>query len=72
MKEDRNKKIEVTRQIWDTVIDYEKAWLKAHNNANIPVQKLLEYFGAQIICEMYGCSVATEGIAKELIMEAFK
>ena len=70
MKEDQ--KIEVTRQIWDHIIDYEKAWLKAHTNAIIPVQKLLEYFGAQIICEMYGCSVVTEGIAKELIMEAFK
>ena len=72
MKEDHNKKIEATRQIWDNIIDYEKSWLKAHTYANIPVQKLLEYFGIQVICEMYGCSIATEGIAKELILEAFK
>lgn len=72
MSDDRNKKIEATRQIWDEIIAYEKSWVKTHTNANIPVQKILEYFGAQVICEMYGCSVATEGIAKELIFEAFK
>lgn len=72
MKEDRDKKIEVTRQIWNNIIDYEKAWLKIHTDAHVPVQKLLKYFGAQVICEMYGCNVATEGIARELIFEAFK
>lgn len=74
MKDDVKKEIaqlEQYRQIWETVVDYERAWLKAHNNCNVPVQKLLEYFGVQTICKLYGCTVYTENIARELIHQAF-
>jgi hypothetical protein len=74
MKDDAKKdaeQLEQYRQIWDNIIDYERAWLKAHNNSNVPVQKLLEYFGIQTICKLYGCTVYTENIARELINQAF-
>ena len=72
MKDGKNNDIEVTRKVWDEIIAYEKSWIKTHNNSNVPTQKLIEYFGVQRICEMYGCTVATDMIARELIIEAFK
>ena len=72
MKDGKANEIEAMRKIWDEVISYEKSWIKAHTQYNIPVQKLIEYFGAQNICKMYGCSVTNEVIARELIIEAFK
>lgn len=72
MKDAKNNNIEAIRKVWDEIVAYEKAWIKVHTNANIPTQKIIEYFGVQCICEMYGCTVATETIARELIFEAFK
>lgn len=72
MKDARNNEIEVTRKIWEDIIAYEKSWLKTHAQSNVPTQKLIEYFGVQRICELYGCTVANEAIARELIIEAFK
>lgn len=72
MKDAKNNEIEVTRKVWDEIISYEKSWIKTHAQCNIPIQKLIEYFGTQRICEMYGCTVVTETIARELIIEAFK
>lgn len=71
MKDDQNNDIEVIRKEWEAVIAYEKSWIKTHNCASIPFQKIIEYFGIQPICKLYGCTVATEMIARELIMEAF-
>lgn len=60
------------QKIWDNIIDYEKSWLKSHENAVIPVAKIIDYFGVENICKLYGCTVCTETIARELIHEAFK
>lgn len=72
MEDPKNTDLELAKCKWTNVIAYEKSWLKTHANAIIPMQKILEYFGVQTICELYGCTVATELIAKELIIEAFK
>ena len=72
MKDGKNNEIEATRKVWDEIIAYEKSWLKAHTQCTIPTQKLIEYFGTQCICELHGCTVATDTIARELIFEAFK
>lgn len=72
MKDGKNNDIEITRKLWDEIIAYEKAWIKTHSQCNIPVQKLIEYFGTQRICEMYGCIIVNDVIARELIIEAFK
>lgn len=72
MNDAKNNKIEAMRKVWDDIIAYEKSWIKTHTQCNIPTQKLIEYFGVQCICEMYGCTVATDVIARELIIEAFK
>ena len=64
--------IHTTRAIWDEIIAYEKSWIKNNSKAEIPTSKLLDYFGAETICSLYGCKVATTTIAVELIKEAFK
>lgn len=72
MKDAKNNNFEITRKVWDEIVAYEKSWMKTHAQCAVPTQKLIEYFGTQCICEMYGCTVATDTIARELIIEAFK
>lgn len=69
---ENKKDIEFIQKVWENVLDYEKSWLKSHENSVVPVVKLIDYFGIENICKLYGCSVVTEMIAKELIYEAFK
>lgn len=64
--------MEFTKNVWDSIIDYEKSWMKSHTNSQVPVAKILDYFGTERICKLYGCSIVTEVIARELIYEAFK
>ena len=71
MKDGKNNDIEAIRKEWDAIIAYEKSWVKTHNCSNIPFQKIIEYFGVQNISSLYGCTVATEMIARELIIDAF-
>jgi hypothetical protein len=69
---ENKKDMEFIQKVWEDVLDYEKSWLKSHSNSLVPVTKILDYFGVENICKLYGCSVATETIARELIYEAFK
>ena len=69
---DAKHELEITRKIWEDIIAYEKHWIKTHAQCTVPTQKLIEYFGIQRICELYGCTVVNETIARELILEAFK
>ena len=67
--------MEVTKEtiaIWENILDYEKSYFKTNNNATIPYAKLLDYFGADAICAIYGCKISSTTIAIELIKEAFK
>lgn len=63
--------IEVVRKIWDDIIDYEKSWHKANNLQSIPTAKFIHYFGEATICKLYGCTIYSEELAKELIRQAF-
>lgn len=64
--------LEDIRKVWDNIIDYEKNWMTTHSGANVPTCKIIEYFGVSTICELFGCSVSSETIARELVLEAFK
>ena len=72
MENTKKNEMEFTKSVWDSIVDYEKSWMKSHTNSQIPVAKILDYFGTERICKLYGCSVVTETIARELIYEAFK
>jgi hypothetical protein len=63
--------IEVVRKIWDDIIDYEKSWCKVNNLQTFPVAKLIHYFGAATICKLYGCTIYSEELAKELVRQTF-
>ena len=67
-----NKLEDFIKSQWDLVIDYEKSWLKSHENASVPFVKIIDYFGVENICKLHGCTVYTETIARELIFAAFK
>lgn len=69
---ENKKDMEFIQKVWENVLDYEKSWLKSHSNSQVPVVKILDYFGTENICKLYGCSVVTETIARELIYEAFR
>lgn len=64
------------RQMFEGIVDYEKSWknspINQSNSTGIPVNKILDYFGMQTICELYGCTVVDEEIARRLIVKAFE
>lgn len=70
--ENTKNEMEFTKKVWDSIIDYEKSWMKSYTNSQIPTVKILDYFGAERICKLFGCSIVRETIARELIYEAFK
>lgn len=63
----KKESLETIRKIWKDVLDYEKSCMDS-----VPTQKLLHYFGAEIICKLYGCIVVDEEIAKALIKKVFQ
>lgn len=70
---DKNKDSQaMTKECWNTIIDYEKSYMKANPGVGIPVKKLLFYFGIETICALYGCIVADEEIARRLICKEFE
>ena len=52
-----NKLEDFVKSQWDLVIDYEKSWLKSHENASVPFVKIIDYFGVENICKLYGCTL---------------
>lgn len=63
------------RQMFEGIIDYEKSWKNSPNNpvstSGIQIGKILDYFGAETICKLYGCTIVDEEIARRLIVKAF-
>lgn len=62
------------RQTFESIVDYEKSWNNSPNNQTssiVPVTKILDYFGSEVICELHGCIVVDEEIARRLIIKAF-
>lgn len=69
--------MKMVKHMFDTIIDYEKSWKSAKTNhsqnaTTVPVNKILDYFGTETICELYGCTVVDEEIARRLIIKAFE
>ncbi len=64
------------RQMFEGIVDYEKSWKNSSNNqastTGIPVGKILDYFGTETICKLYGCAVIDDEIARRLIIKAFE
>lgn len=72
MKEKPTQDLEVIKKEWDTILHYERYNYQQRKDGQIPVNQLLDYFGSENICRIFGCSIATTPIAKELIKESFK
>lgn len=69
------KDLKFAKQEFDSIVAYEKSWRTSPNNQaqnpNVPVNKILDYFGAETICQLFGCAVVDAEIAKILILKAF-
>ena len=61
----------LTKEAWESVLDYEISYFKDHKDAFIPISRLIEYFGEETICSIYGCLIHSEAIAAELIKAVF-
>lgn len=72
MKEKSTQNFEFIEKEWDTILAYERHNYKGRNDGQIPTNQLLSYFGSENICRLFGCSIVTPTIAKELIKESFK
>lgn len=72
MKEKPTQNFEFIKKEWDTILAYERYNFQERKDGYIPVNQLLEYFGYEAICELFGCQIVSISIAKELIKEAFK
>lgn len=72
MKENPTQNLEFIKKEWDTILAYERHNFSERKDGQIPTNQLLSYFGDKVICELFGCQIATPSIAKELIKESFK
>lgn len=72
MKENPTQSLEFYKKEWDTIIAYERYDYQEREDGYIPVNKILKYFGDKVICELFGCTIVSTPIAKELIKESFK
>lgn len=61
----------LTKEAWESILDYEISYFKNHKDSIIPTNRLIEYFGSETICSIYGCTIHSENIATELIKEVF-
>ena len=72
MKEKPTQNSEIIKKEWDTILAYERYNFKERKDGQIPVNQLINYFGYETICQLFGCSIVSLAIAKELIKESFK
>lgn len=72
MKENPTQNLEFIKKEWDTILAYERHNFKERKDGQIPVNQLINYFGSENICKLFGCQIVTLPIAKELIKESFK
>lgn len=72
MKEKPTQDLEFIKKEWDTILHYERYNYQQRKDGQIPVNQLLEYFGSENICRVFGCSIVTTPIATALIKESFK
>ena len=72
MKEKTTTNLEFIKKEWDTILAYERHNFQQRKDGQIPVNQLLDYFGYENICRVFGCTIVSTSIAKELIKESFK
>lgn len=72
MKKELTQNLEFIKKEWDTILAYERYNYQERKDGQIPVTQLINYFGYENICRIFGCSIASTPIAKELIKESFK
>lgn len=72
MKEKTTQDLKFIREEWDTILAYERYNYQKRKDGQIPVSQLLEYFGSENICRIFGCSIVSPSIATALIKESFK
>ena len=73
MEEKNKKDLELIRNEFNTIVSYEKIWLKVvKRECDLPVAKIINHFGAENVCNIFGCTIVSHPIAMELIKEAFK
>lgn len=72
MKKESTQNLEIIKKEWDTILAYERHNFQERKDGQIPVNQLLEYFGSENICRIFGCSIVSSAIATTLIKESFK
>lgn len=72
MKKETTQNLEFIKKEWDTILAYERHNFQQRKDGQIPVNKLLDYFGSENICRVFGCSIVSTSIATALIKESFK
>lgn len=72
MKKETTQNLEFIKKEWDTILAYERYNFQERKDGQIPVNQLLDYFGSENICRIFGRFIASTPIAKELIKESFK
>ena len=72
MKKESTQNLEFIKKEWNTIIAYEKHNYQNRKDGQIPVNQLLEYFGSENICRIFGCSIVSPSIATAIIKESFK
>lgn len=72
MKKEPTQNLEFIKKEWDTILAYERHNYQQRKDGQIPVDQLINYFGSENICRIFGCAIVSLPIAKELIKESFK
>ena len=72
MKKETAQNLDVIKKEWGTILAYERHNYQSRKDGQIPVNQLLEYFGSENICRIFGCLIVSTPIATALIKESFK
>lgn len=72
MKKESTQNLEFIKKEWDTILAYERNNFHTRKDGQIPVNQLLEYFGSENICRIFGCQIVSTSIATALIKKSFK
>lgn len=72
MKKESTQNLEFLTREWDAILAYEKHNFQQRKDGQIPVNQLINYFGWENICKVFGCTIVSTSIATALIKESFK
>lgn len=63
-----NKDLASIKREFDAIVAYEKK----RNTPMLSATNILKYFGADTICEIYGCTIVTHNIAYCILTEVLR